>query len=104
MAAALGNADNANAYGIPQASAVIMQYTGYSYASAYDAPTYANVGTSDGIASWQTMQSRLKTLESYGIPTEFHSFEGLPHGFGLGTGSAAEGWINDAVDFWESQL
>ena len=104
MAAALGNADNAKAYGIPQASAVIMQYTGYSYASRSDAPTYANVGTSDGIASWQTMQSRLKTLESYGIPTEFHSFEGLPHGFGLGTGTAAEGWINDAVDFWESQL
>ncbi len=50
------------------------------------------------------MQRRLKTLDSYGIPTEFHSFEGLPHGFGLGTGTAAEGWINDAVDFWESQL
>ena len=104
MAAALGNADNALAYGIPQASAVIMQYTGYSYASRSDAPTYVNVGTSDGIASWKTMQSRLKTLESYGIPTEFHSFEGLPHGFGLGTGTAAEGWINDAADFWESQL
>ena len=79
MAAALGNADNAKAYGIPQASTVIMQYTGYSSASRSDAPTYANVGTSDGIASWKTMQSRLKTLESYGIPTEFHSFEGLPH-------------------------
>ena len=104
MAAALGNADNTKAYGIPQASAVIMQYTGYSYASRSDAPTYVNVGTSDGIASWQTMQSRLKTLESYGIPTEFHSYEGLPHGFGLGTGTAAEGWINDAVDFWERQV
>ena len=104
MAAALGNADNANAYGIPQASAVIMQYTGYSYASRSDAPAYVNVGTSDGIASWQTMQSRLKTLDSYGIPTEFHSFEGLPHGFGLGTDTAADGWINDAVDFWERQV
>lgn len=104
MAAALGNADNAKAYGIPQAGAVIMQYTGYSYASAYDAPTYANVGTSDGIANWKTMQSRLNTLESYGIPTEFHAYEGLPHGFGLGTGTAAEGWINDAVGFWERQV
>ena len=104
MAAALGNADNAKAYGIPQASAVIMQYTGYSYASRSDAPTYAGVGTSDGIASRQTMQSRLKKLDSYGIPTEFHSYEGLPHGFGLGTGTAAEGWINDAVDFWERHV
>ena len=104
MAAALGNADNAKAYGIPQASAVIMQYTGYTYTSEVDAPTYVCVGTSDGIASWKTMQNRLNTLESNGIPTEFHAYEGLPHGFGLGTGTAAEGWINDAVDFWERQV
>ena len=44
------------------------------------------------------------TLESYGIPTEFHAYEGLPHGFGLGTGTVAEGWIYDAVNFWEEQF
>ena len=51
------------------------------------------------------MQSRLNTLTSrYEIPTEFHSYEGLGHGFGLGTGTVAEGWINDAVAFWEAQM
>lgn len=50
------------------------------------------------------MQNRLNTLESYGIPTEFHAYEGLPHGFGLGTGTVAEGWIYDAVNFWEEQF
>ncbi|MBQ9605832.1 MAG: hypothetical protein IJV16_01490 [Lachnospiraceae bacterium] len=64
--------------------------------------SHACVGTSDGIANWQTMQNRLNTLTSrYGIPTEFHSYEGLGHGFGLGTGTVAECWINDAVMFWE---
>jgi acetyl esterase/lipase len=107
MAAALGNSDSMAAYGrpdIPQAAAVIMQYTGYSTASGKDAPTYACVGTNDGIASWRTMQSRLKTLDSYGIPTEFHAYKGLSHGFGLGTGTVADGWINDAVAFWEHQM
>ena len=104
MAATLGNGDYAARYGVPQASAVIMQYTGYTYTSKSDAPTYACVGTSDGIASCRTMQNRLKTLDSYGIPTEFHSYEGLPHGFGLGTGTVAEGWINDAVRFWENNM
>lgn len=106
MAATLGNADVLAQYGISdigQAAAVIMQYTGYTSVSRNDAPTYVCVGTSDGIASWRTMQQRLETLDSYGIPTEFHSYEGLPHGFGLGTGTVAEGWINDAVAFWESQ-
>lgn len=106
MVATLGNGDVLAQFGISdvgQAAAVIMQYTGYTSVSRNDAPTYVCVGTSDGIASWRTMQQRLETLDSYGIPTEFHSYEGLPHGFGLGTGTVAEGWINDAVAFWESQ-
>ncbi|MGN0631914.1 MAG: hypothetical protein ACI4JN_11365 [Ruminococcus sp.] len=78
--------------------------TGYSNTSPYDAPTYACVGTSDGIANYQTMQNRLNILNSYGIPTEFHKYENLPHGFGIGTGTAAEGWIYDAVRFWENQM
>ena len=61
-------------------------------------------GTSDAIADWRTMQSRLNTLESYGIPTEFHSYTGLPHGFGLGTGTLAEGWLKDAAAFWEANM
>ena len=97
MRSATGRSD------IPQAAACIMQYTGYTSVSADDAPTYACCGTSDGIASWRTMQSRLESLASYGIPTEFHAYNGLPHGFGLGTGTVAEGWINDAIRFWNQQ-
>lgn len=89
---------------IPQAAAVIMQYTGYSDVSAEDAPTYACVGTRDGIASWRTMERRLNSLENLGIPTEFHAYEGLGHGFGLGTGTVADGWLEDAVNFWQEQL
>lgn len=106
IAATLGNGDALSYFGredIPQASAVIMQYTGYSTVSEKDAPTYVCVGTSDGIANWRTMQSRLQSLEALGIPTEFHAYEGLPHGFGIGTGTVAEGWLNDAVAFWEAQ-
>lgn len=106
MAATLGNKEILSYYfgnDIPQAAAVIMQYTGYNSVSINDAPTYACVGTNDGIASWRTMQSRLQRLEALGIPTEFHSYSGLSHGFGLGTGTIGEGWINDAVAFWEAQ-
>ncbi len=105
MAAVLGNADYlyqlTGREDIPQASAVIMQYTGYNTVSPQDAATYACVGTSDGIAPWRTMQRRLQSLSNLGIPTEFHAYEGLPHGFGLGTGTVAEGWLTDAVRFWE---
>lgn len=104
MAAELGNGDAMAAFGrpdIPQAAAVIMQYTGYTTVSEQDAPTYACVGTSDGIANWRTMRDRRDRLEALGIPTEFHAYEGLGHGFGLGAGTVAEGWIEDAAKFWE---
>ena len=83
---------------------VVMQYTGHTEYSEYDPPTYVCVGTSDGIANWQTMQRRLQAMDALGIPTEFHAYEGLPHGFGLGKGTVAEGWFNDAVVFWENQM
>lgn len=89
---------------LPRPGTVIMQYTGHTSYSENDPPTYVCVGTSDGIASWRTMQARLDAMSALGIPTEFHAYEGLPHGFGLGTGTVAEGWINDAVEFWEKQM
>ena len=104
MAAYLGTYGPA-AFGgeeLPRPGAVIMQYTGHGEYSELDPPTYACVGTNDGIASWRTMQRRLQAMESVGIPTEFHAYEGLSHGFGLGTGTVAEGWIDDAVAFWEN--
>lgn len=108
MAATLGNEAILHSLtersDLPQASAVIMQYTGYSTVSPYDSPTYACCGTSDGIASWRTMQRRLDNLSAMGIPTEFHSYNGLPHGFGLGIGTLAEGWFTDAARFWQQQI
>ena len=95
--AALGGDD------LPQPGAVILQYTGHSDYTKNDPPTFACVGENDGIASWRTMQRRLQVLRSWGIPTEFHSYRGLRHGFGLGTGTVAEGWLDQAVAFWEKQ-
>ncbi len=106
MAAYLGTYGTAYFGGdvLSKPAACIIQYTGHSEYSEDDPPTYSCVGTSDGIANWRTMQARLEAMSALGIPTEFHAYEGLSHGFGLGTGTVAEGWINDAVSFWEKQM
>ena len=106
MAAWLGSYGPA-AFGgdnLPQPGAVIMQYTGHSDYTKNDPPTFACVGENDGIANWRTMQRRIEALDALGIPTEFHHYPGLSHGFGLGTGTVAEGWIYQAVDFWKAQM
>lgn len=87
-----------------QPAAVIMQYTGLSEYGENDPATFAAVGESDGIASWRVMKRRLDGMSALGIDTEFHSYPGLGHGFGLGTGTVAEGWIDEAVAFWQRQL
>jgi acetyl esterase/lipase len=89
-----------NGADLPRPAAVIMQYTGYDEVSRSDPPTYACVGSADGIASWRVMQRRLEVMKKLGIDTEFHVYPGLHHGFGLGTGTAAEGWIRGAAKFW----
>ncbi|WP_300263609.1 alpha/beta hydrolase [uncultured Cloacibacillus sp.] len=89
---------------LPRPAAVVMQYTGHSDYTRNDPPTYACVGEDDGIASWRAMERRIEALRACGIETEFHRYAGLSHGFGLGTGTIAEGWINDAAAFWQKQI
>ncbi|MDO5116718.1 MAG: alpha/beta hydrolase [Synergistaceae bacterium] len=103
MAACLGSYGSA-AFGggnYPRPGTAIIQYTGHSGYTANDPPTYSCVGDRDGIANYKTMQKRLSAMSAAGIPTEFHVYEGLGHGFGLGTGTVAEGWLDDAIRFWE---
>ena len=88
----------------PRPAAVIMQYTGLSEVYGNEPPTYNCVGTSDGIASYHTMQRRIDAIRRNGTDAEIDIYEGLPHGFGLGIGTVAEGWIDNAVAFWERQM
>jgi acetyl esterase/lipase len=106
MAAYLGSYGSA-AYGggdHPRPAAVIMQYTGHSDYTRNDPPTFAVIGENDGIASWRTMEQRVNALKAAGIDAEFHKYPNLGHGFGLGIGTTAEGWLDKAVAFWEKHL
>lgn len=89
---------------LPRPGAAIIQYTGHSDYSGNELPTYVCVGDSDGIASWRTMERRQNALSALGIETQFHVYPGLGHGFGLGTGTVAEGWLNEAAEFWQKQI
>lgn len=88
----------------PAPAAVIMQYTGLSDVTGDEPPTYACVGTNDGIADYRTVQNYISQISDQGTDTEIEVFEGLRHGFGLGEGTVAEGWIDRAVSFWERNM
>jgi acetyl esterase/lipase len=106
MAAAIGS-HGAAAFGgddVPRPSAVVMAYTGHSEYAPNEPPTFVVVGEHDGIAPPSVMEKRVAALRQGGTEVEFHRFSGLGHGFGPGTGTSAEGWLDRAVRFWEKTL
>jgi acetyl esterase/lipase len=100
------NANGVKAYGGKSGirpRVVVMAYTGHAGYSENDPPTFSIVGEQDYIADPEVMRRRAQKMSGLGIPVAFKVIPGLGHGFGLGTGTRAEGWIDEAVRFWERQ-
>jgi acetyl esterase/lipase len=106
MAAAIGS-HGVGRYGggdLPGPSAVVMAYTGHSDHSSAEPPTFVVAGEQDRIAPPAAMKRRVEALRRAGTVVEYHEYAGLGHGFGLGTGTSAEGWVYEAIRFWETAL
>jgi len=81
-----------------------MAYTGHSDYSSDEPPTFVVVGEQDGIAPPAVMEGRVEALRRSGTVVEYHKYQNLGHGFGLGIGTSAEGWINKAIRFWQTSI
>lgn len=84
-------------------SAVVMLYTAHTDLSEDEVPTFVAIGENDDIVNPPAvMKERVDKLAKMGVPTEYHMYKNLKHGFGLGIGTSAEGWIDDAIRFLEN--
>jgi acetyl esterase/lipase len=106
MAAAIGSHGVARFGGedVPKPSTVVMAYTGHSDYSSKEPSTFVVVGERDGIAPPSVMERRVAALRKAGTEVEFHRYADLGHGFGPGIGTAAEGWLDHGIQFWERSL
>lgn len=102
MAAAIGSHGAARFGGadLPKPSIVVTAYTAHSDHAAEEPPTFAVVGERDGISPPSAMKRRISDLRRAGTEVEYREYPGVGHGFGLGIGTSAEGWIGDAIRFW----
>jgi acetyl esterase/lipase len=106
MAASIGS-HGAGRFGgatLPPPSTVVMLYTGHQDVAPSEPPTFVAVGANDGIAPPAVMERRVAALRSAGTDVEYHRYPGVGHGFGLGVGTSAEGWIADAARFWAKHI
>lgn len=90
--------------GLAKPGMIMMAYTGHQDYSENDPPTFVIVGENDGIASPAVMKKRVEALRQAGVKVEYHKYKNLGHGFGLGVGTEAEGWIKKAAKFWEDNM
>jgi len=87
----------------PKPSLVVMAYTGHADHAATEPPTFVVVGEHDRISPPAVMQRRVAALRRLGTPVVYRLYAGVGHGFGLGTGTTAEGWLSEAIRFWETR-
>jgi acetyl esterase/lipase len=85
-------------------STVVIAYTGQSSYSGNFPPTFITVSANDGIANVSTVERRVENLRNTGVEVEYRRYRNAGHGFGLGVGTDAEGWITYAIQFWEKHL
>jgi acetyl esterase/lipase len=89
---------------LPKPSTAVIAYTGQSSFSEDFPPTFMTTSANDGIANVLSVDRRVKNLRDAGVEVEYRRYITAGHGFGLGTGTDAEGWLNLAVQFWEKHL
>lgn len=89
---------------LPKPATVVIAYTGQSTYSSDFSPAFITVAANDGIANINTVERRVENLRNAGVDVEYRRYENAGHGFGLGTGTDAEGWLGLAVQFWKRHL
>jgi acetyl esterase/lipase len=96
-----------SAYGggnLPKPATAVIAYTGQSTYSSDFSPAFITVAANDRIANVNTVERRVENLKNAGVDVEYRRYENAEHGFGLGTGTDAEGWVDLAVQFWQRQI
>jgi len=89
---------------LPKPSMVVIAYTGHSTFSKNDPPAFVMVSEDDRIVDVAIVDRRVRDMRSAGIEVEYHKYRNAGHGFGLGVGTDAAGWMDDAIRFWKKHI
>lgn len=83
---------------------VILQYHKDSDWDRREVPTFTVFGSDDRITPPFLMKKRAYALPLNGVESVFRVYPHVGHGFGLGKDTSAEGWIDQAIRFWEDHM
>jgi acetyl esterase/lipase len=85
---------------LPKPRIVVIAYTGHTSFSENYPPVFITVSEDDRIVNVSVVDRRVEHMRKAGIEVEYRKYINAGHGFGLGAGTDAEGWIEYAIQFW----
>jgi acetyl esterase/lipase len=88
-------------FNLPKPRILVIAYTGHTSFSENYPPAFITVSEDDRIVNVSVVDRRVENLRNAGIEVEYRKYKDAGHGFGLGVGTDAEGWIEYAIQFWE---
>ncbi|MGW0197503.1 alpha/beta hydrolase [Nonomuraea sp. NPDC003201] len=95
----------AKAHGFDKPAAIVAAYAGITTSLEYSAsfpPYFVTVAQDDNVISVSQLDAVVGELRSLGVQVQYEKVKSGGHGYGLGMGTAAEGWFDKAVAFWRS--
>jgi acetyl esterase/lipase len=99
---ALNGTTSFGGYDLPKPRIVVIAYTGDTSFSENYPPAFITVSEDDRIVNVSLVDRRVENMRNAGIEVEYCKYKKAGHGFGLGVGTDAEGWIEYAIKFWEN--
>ena len=65
-------------------------------------PLYVIAAANDTLVPIAGTDRMVAGLQANGVVVQYQRLDTAGHGFGIGTGTEAEGWVDDAIAFWDA--
>ncbi len=89
---------------LPKPAIVVIAYTGQRSYSGDFPPAFITASADDPIANAATVDARVRNLREAGVEVEYRRYKNAGHGFGVGEGTDAYGWVGWAIEFWRKHV
>jgi acetyl esterase/lipase len=67
-------------------------------------PSFVWQCNQDNIVPIENTEMLVKSLKKKGVPYAYEVIQSKAHGWGIGKGTEAEGWVDRAIDFWRDSF
>lgn len=89
---------------VPKPNTAVFVYAWQRVFTEDDPAVFSVIGENDRIGNVGLLKENVDDSRAAGADVELRIYPDTGHGFGIGTGTNAEGWLDEAIEFWEDHM